>query len=504
MNTSRSIPWRGLAAAALAMSAFAGCSEPDESVVEVASEDRSPSEHVEPDLVASNPPCPAGTIELKIEPVASGTYGDGVLSVTIDVENGTYFDWTSNLGIDAVIAKGGPDGNVYTYDPPEEETSDTGLHAPINSSNGQPYGLSHISFCYDLELEVTKTAETSYTSTCTWDIDKVGDESSVLLPEGGSVTVSYDVTVDATCEDSDWAVEGEITIVNPAPTAATITSVADVIDGTTNATVDCGVTFPYVLAAGETLTCTYEAALPDGDDGVNTVTVTTSGAVGGDTATADVDFGDPTTVIDDCISVSDDPYGDLLPDPLCLDDLTEGSYTFEYDIEIGPVTCEEPDFVNEACFVTDDTDTEGCDDHTVVVDVNCDEGCTLTPGYWKTHSVYGPARYDDNWALVGENTAFLNSGVTWYQALWTSPGGNAYWILAHAYIAAYLNVLNGASVPAAVTTALGDAEDLLQAYTPAQIAAMSGGNPVRKEFIALARILDDYNNGLTGPGHCTE
>jgi hypothetical protein len=27
---------------------------------------------------------------------------------------------------------------------------------------------------------------------------------------------------------------------------------------------------------------------------------------------------------------------------------------------------------------------------------------------------------------------------------------------------------------------------------------------VRKDFIDTAELLDDYNNGITGPGHCTE
>ena len=104
--------------------------------------------HVDPDFEASNPPCPAGTRTLKMEPVADGTLSDGTLTVTVAVnESAQTFDWTSNIGVDAVIAKGGPDGNVYTYNP--ESTGDTGLHAPDN--DGKWYGLSHISFCYDVE-----------------------------------------------------------------------------------------------------------------------------------------------------------------------------------------------------------------------------------------------------------------------------------------------------------------------------------------------------------------
>jgi hypothetical protein len=44
---------------------------------------------------------------------------------------------------------------------------------------------------------------------------------------------------------------------------------------------------------------------------------------------------------------------------------------------------------------------------------------------------------------------FFLSGKTWYQVLWTAPAGNVYYNLAHQYIAAKLNFLNGASIPAA-------------------------------------------------------
>ena len=77
-----------------------------------------------------------------------------------------------------------------------------------------------------------------------------------------------------------------------------------------------------------------------------------------------------------------------------------------------------------------------------------DGGCTLTPGYWKTHSTYGPAPYDETWALVGEDTPFFLSGQSYYDVLWTSPAGNAYYNLSFHYIAAELNDLNGADFSA--------------------------------------------------------
>lgn len=137
------------------------------------------------------------------------------------------------------------------------------------------------------------------------------------------------------------------------------------------------------------------------------------------------------------------------------------------------------------------------------MNVPCATGCTLTPGYWKTHSKYGPAPYDDTWAQVGEDAAFFLSGQTYYQVLWTPPGGNAYYILAHAYIAARLNQLGGADFTAA-QAAFNSATALFGTYTPAQVAAMKGSSTVRQQFNSLAATLDNYNNGLIGPGHCSE
>jgi len=120
--------------------------------------------HVTPETVAGNPTCSdlvPGTTELKVEPVADGTFSDGTLTVTIDVRStadGQVFDWTSNIGVDAVFAKGGPNGNLYLYDP--EATVDTGLHAPANRS-GAWAGLSHISFCYDVGDETTPPTPTA-------------------------------------------------------------------------------------------------------------------------------------------------------------------------------------------------------------------------------------------------------------------------------------------------------------------------------------------------------
>ena len=202
--------------------------------------------------------------------------------------------------------------------------------------------------------------------------------------------------------------------------------------------------------------------------------------------------------------MSDTPYGSL--GKVCAG---EAPKTFTYNLNVGPYAdCGEYKFINTASFVTNDTDTTDSSSWTVTVNVPCGGGCTLTQGYWKTHSEFGPAPYDDTWAQLssGASTAFYQSGKTYYEVLWTPPqGGNAYYVLAHQYIAAQLNILNGAD-PSAAQVAFDAATTLFNKYTPDQVAVAKGktGNDLRSQFTSLATVLDNYNNGLIGPGHCSE
>src|SRR5215203_2653775 len=72
-------------------------------------------------------------IELKVDPVEDGTFSDGTLTVTIDVtetDDGPVFDWTSNIGVNAVFVKGGPGGLLYVYDPQRRAPGTQGCTHP--------------------------------------------------------------------------------------------------------------------------------------------------------------------------------------------------------------------------------------------------------------------------------------------------------------------------------------------------------------------------------------
>jgi hypothetical protein len=193
------------------------------------------------------------------------------------------------------------------------------------------------------EITITKNAATSYTRTHEWDIEKAVDTEygfeheelpKVWLYTDGSGDETATWKVDVTYEgykDSAWKVFGEVEIENTGGLPATITSVLDQLQTLdyTNApppivvaytpTLDCGVTFPYELAVGETLTCSYEQELPSALGGRNK-----AGAFGyfdGDltdmfnesTGIVPFTFGAPTTEVDATVNVKDvsDLFGDV-------------------------------------------------------------------------------------------------------------------------------------------------------------------------------------------------
>ncbi|MGH3033936.1 MAG: DUF7507 domain-containing protein, partial [Gaiellaceae bacterium] len=212
---------------------------------------------VQPLFTADNPTCgnlDPGTLELKVEPVADGIFTDGFLTVTIDVRDtgdGPVFDWTSNIGVDSIFVKGGPDGNFYNYqDTIGEDKGDTSLHAPINHSNNKFFGLSHISFCYDVVPSI--------------DVVKGGDELSKV---GDEVTYKFMITND-----------GDVPLV--------LVSATDTLLGDLTATAianGCG-----TLAAGASCSFNVNRTVQAGDPDplLNTVTVEYSGTLpNGSTAT---------------------------------------------------------------------------------------------------------------------------------------------------------------------------------------------------------------------------
>jgi hypothetical protein len=356
-------------------------------------------------------------------------------------------------------------------------------------------------------LTVDKTVATTLTRTWTWTINKSGETDALTLNIGETFAdFEYSVVVNATSADSNWGISGTITISNAAPIAANGVSVTDLLSISGAATVDCdpgaGTSTIVNVPAGGTATCSYSSGAASGADQTNTATATLAGNSYSSTAKP-VSFASAiVTKVDDCINVVDSVVGAL--GTACANETLPK--TFTYTVDIGPYTadqCGENTVNNTATFTTDDRGITGSASWTVIVTIPCPTGCTLTQGYWKTHSSFGPAPEDPTWTegSFGPTTPFFTSGKTYYQVMWTSPkGGNTYYILAHQYIAALLNIEAGAATTPAVDAAITFATNFFSTHSPNDNLSKTD----RAAVIAAAGTLGSYNEGLIGPGHCSE
>ncbi|MGD8866262.1 MAG: hypothetical protein PVI01_01505 [Gemmatimonadales bacterium] len=425
----------------------------------------------------------------------------GQLNASVNVEDSSGQSWTFD------------DTGTQTYEQTfacDDNLGDNANTATIVETGDEASATVTVT-CY--ALDVAKTAESEFTRTWQWALDKTSDVSALTVPVGFPFGVDYSVTPTATSVDGDAKVSGTITVTNPAPIDAKVLSVADAATPDITLAVTCeGASLPVTLAMDETLECTYEGDLPDLSTRDNVATaelqnvtydaggVATETGTTAFTGTETIDFGDPTYNVDTCIDVTDDQGGSL--GTACLGDLPK---TFTYTVTWGPfTTCGGYVGVNVASFVTNDTGATGSDSWTVAVNAPCGPNCTLGQGYWKNHSEHGPAKYDETWAYLpdGADTRFFDSGLSWLETMRTAPkGGNAYFILARQYAAAWLNGLRGADV-SAVAAEIQRAAELLDQYdgNPDGMDLIAGD--VRKEFIQIAETLDYFNNGRLGPGKC--
>jgi hypothetical protein len=122
--------------------------------------------------------------------------------------------------------------------------------------------------------------------------------------------------------------------------------------------------------------------------------------------------------------------------------------------------------------------------------VEASSNCTYTQGFWKTHP--------SSWPV----TSLTMGGKTYSQAellqiFNTAPKGDATYILADQLIAAKLNLANGADT--SVVSATMAQADAWLAANPLGSKPKGAANTTG---ISLGNTLDQFNNGLIGPGHC--
>lgn len=431
------------------------------------------------------------------------TFSDGS-TILLQSSDGINLDWTaSNTGVTKVGILGDIDWNIYEYT--GYDTVDTALHAPVGR-------IRRVAVCFnpyfrELAIVVSKTATGSYTREYDWTLNCTSED--VLLSTGQVYNAHVALTATAATSILNVQVGGSIRIQNQSSVAVNI---IDILESLSTASI-VGPALPYYLGVGAEVTYTYQAPLDFPAPGTNQVTVTVEPTTpcAGDfnrvfNGYADYSFDNPN-IVDNCITLQIDAQTPVtFPNAGVL-----GTVVLPSTIPVGPYSaCGVFSVPFTGLLATCDTQKQITSDTpcTIHITVPCLTGCVLTAGYWKTHSQRGPATYDDAWQLIPgglqENTIFFLSKQSYYQVLWQQPKGNAYYILAQQFIAAYLNQLNGASIATDVYQSFDAAKHLFEQYTPQDVASWKLSDPRRVQFINLAVILNDYNNGKKGTPHCSE
>jgi hypothetical protein len=118
-------------------------------------------------------------------------------------------------------------------------------------------------------------------------------------------------------------------------------------------------------------------------------------------------------------------------------------------------------------------------------------GCTYTQGYWKNHS--------DAWPVQNLTLGTINYPQVQLLQIFNQPAaGNGSISLAHQLIAAKLNIANGAD-PSAIQSAISSADSLIGALV---VPPIGNGFLSPDVTSTLTNALDNYNMGVTSPGHC--
>jgi hypothetical protein len=136
--------------------------------------------------------------------------------------------------------------------------------------------------------------------------------------------------------------------------------------------------------------------------------------------------------------------------------------------------------------------TKPGDSNSLVNAVVVSPDCTFGAGHWKTHPDDWPAR-------LNPATIFHTSGQSWVDVLNTPPRGNAYYILAHQFIAAALNLER--IDPSLRPREIGEPFDIADRgfFTDPAHSDLT-----RAELLTLASLFESFNQGERGVRACRE
>jgi hypothetical protein len=227
---------------------------------------------------------------------AMDTIGNTITFYAVNVAAGTVSGWSSTLAVDVIMVKGGSNAMVCHYSPETIEDAVL-LHTPVNPNNGQYYGISHLTACWEYEVTVTIPdggLVTKEEITYDWSlVPNLREEGVDCDIENAPLCDNIDVTIDSlfnVTRVSSYAYPMSVTFSVNVPDPiynATVESiyvtVGDVIYE--DAVLECDKVLPYLHIAHmpSTITCTYTYTfdvMPEGLIYVN-VNMSAGSVVGG-------------------------------------------------------------------------------------------------------------------------------------------------------------------------------------------------------------------------------
>lgn len=416
----------------------------------------------------------------------------------------------------------GLDENIGTLEPgasqsfnPTIPATEAGSVTNTVTASGDYFGntVSGESSCTTTiwELAVAKTALTSYTRDWDWTLEKLVEEDAIDICGQSSATLHYTVNAARTNTDTDHNVSGTITIHNPAPIPAPLVSVTDNFDAFA-IPVACGVSFPFDLPGGGYLNCTYSLDLGAATDGTNVASANLSSGTSF-SGSALVTFGDPTTEIDPIVTITDTltcPEGfECGATPFPMDIGGDASIPFDVEVTKAGAECNSYfNVVNMVSLVESDA-SHSSSVSTEIYTCECGYGCTLTIGYWKTHAGFTGRNEDDvtQFLPIWLGTPYatrsieITTAAEAVEALSMSLGhpSNGITKLYAQLLAAKLNIANGASM-GDVTGYIQAADNFLESHDYEDWKDLRKNE--KKSVLMWMAMLDAYNNGDIGPGHC--
>ncbi|KAJ5709765.1 hypothetical protein N7493_010056 [Penicillium malachiteum] len=349
------------------------------------------------------------------------------------------------------------------------------------------------------------TANGHRTREFTWTIDKEADQTTLDLVQGESGTVTYTVTLTKNDGTVHTWIDGEVCITNggsvPTENLKSTIQVTQPPSQVVIASKSLDTTAKPVLAAGESHCYPYSIDIPSANSKTYKVTADTtitnhSGHLGvpfGPNESETTTIPTTETLIHNTVTVSDTLKGSL---GQFSDDKTV-DYTYEF-------TCDDDgENLNTASIKYDDGTNGPSASETVTVTCTGGGGggCTRTIGYWKTHpeaiSPLLPIWLGTEGGTKSVQVTTVSQAVT-IEGIPTASNGIDK--LYAQLLAAKLSIKNGAD-GSAVASTIQAADNFLANSNRDNWAGLT--NAVKSQVNGWATTLDSYNNGITGPGHCS-